>query len=300
MPASEVKNTKLKLATVLFLLVLTLAVFSAKTLADTATGQAAVTNVAPTIYLPILYNSASADAAITLTAGSTVTIKANATITDTNGAGDIASANATLFHSSSSDTAANDENIHFSNSSCTLGSANGNNKTVECSFILNFMTTNGTWTVNITAYDGAANATGRGADTNTVSDLASLDVAETTIDFSTLALGANTTSAQSMTIRNLGNIVIDSQFSGTNYTCTVGTIDAANTRYNLTTAGYDGMTTALANAAATQTNFDLGIRGTATGNGLDSNKTEYWNILLPSTGIGGTCTDTLTATAIAS
>jgi len=266
--------------------------------ADTATGQATIVNAAPTVGTVTLWNQAGADAAITLTAGSTVTVTCNATLTDNNGYSDIDSASATLYHSTSSSGAADDENVHYTNSSCTLGTnTSATDVPVTCSFTLNYMALNGTWTCNITADDGTATASG--TDTNTVNSLAALDVVETTINFGSMSLGSNSSTAQYINITNTGNIQIDAQFSGTDYSCTIGTIPVGNTRYSLSSLPYDNMTTSLTTSAVTQTNFDLGVRGVATSDGVDSKKNEYWTILIPSTGVGGTCTNTITVTAVA-
>jgi hypothetical protein len=159
---------------------------------------------------------------------------------------------------------------------------------------MNYMALGGTWTANITATDGSS-AAGSTTDANTVNDLAALDVTDTTISFSTLALGANSTSATTMTVQNLGNVQIDAIYSGTNYSCTIGTIPATNTNYNMTTGNYDALQKALTESPVTQTDFDLTYR---TG-GTNSTKSEYWGILIPASGVSGTCIDTLTVAAIA-
>ena len=289
---------KTKLATAFLFLALAFAIFSVKTFADTATGQVSISNAGPTVGTVTLWNQADADAAITLTAGSTVTVIANATITDTNGGGDISSANATLHHSTSTAGAADDENVHLTNGTCILGSASGNTKTVNCQFTMNYMATNGTWTATINAYD-ASGETGSATDTNTVNDLASLDVLNATIDLGTMALGANSSAGQAMAVRNLGNVQIDAQFSGDDYSCTAGTIGVGNARYSLTDGTYDSMSTDLSGVATTQTSFDLGVRGAATANGANSDENEFFTILIPSSGVGGTCTNTLTVNAVA-
>lgn len=267
-------------------------------LADTATGRVTISNVPPSVSIVTLFNQDGEDAAVTLTAGSTVDVFCNATLTDYDGYADITSVTATLYHSTSSSGASDDENVHFTNSSCVLGT---NTSLIDvpatCYFTLNYMATNGTWTCEITADDGTI--TGSDTDTNTVDSLAALDVLEPTINFGSMDLGENSSSAQNMTVQNLGNVLIDSRFSGDNYSCTYGIIPVGNTRYDLITGGYDDMSTDLTEDATTQTGFDLGVRGVATADGADSTEGEYWTIMLPSTDIAGTCTNTLTVTAIA-
>jgi len=267
-------------------------------LADTASGNVSITNAAPTMGTVTLWNQNGADAGITLAAGSTVIVTANVTVTDTNGGGNVASATGTLYHSTSTSGESDDENIHLTNSSCVLSGVSGNDVIATCAFTMNYMALNGTWTVNMTATDLTGESVS-GTDTNTVNDLAALDVTNTVIEFGSMALGANSSSPTTMIVRSQGNIQIDAIYSGTNYTCTSGTIPATNTKYGLTSVAYDSLTTGLTESPATQTGFDLGVRGVATANGADSEKNEYWGILIPTSGVSGTCSNTLTVTAVA-
>jgi hypothetical protein len=229
----------------------------------------------PTMGTVTLLNQAGADDVITLSAGETVVVTANTTVTDQDGGGDISSASATLYHSTSTSNDSDDENIHLTNNSCTRGTPSGNDTVVTCTFTMDYMALGGTWTVNITASDLGSNsvsATG----TNSVNDLAALDVTQATVEFGSLELGKNSSSATTMTVKSQGNIQIDARFKGSNYTCTTsGAIPAGNTRYGLTSANYDTLTTELTEEDVTQTSFDLAYR---TG-GVDSTKNEYWGIL---------------------
>jgi hypothetical protein len=276
-----------------------LACFSFNVTADTAGGTVSILNTAPTMGTVTLLNQAGADAAITLSAGGTVVVTASATVTDTNGGADISNASGTLYHSTNVSGDADEENTHITNSSCVLGTPSSNDVVVTCKFTMNFMALGGTWTANLTAVDNSS-AQVSGTDDNTVNALAGLIVVEDTIDFSSLALGANSTSGADMTVRSQGNVVIDAQYSGNNFTCTIGTIGVGNTSYGLTNVSYDELTTALTAGATTQTAFDLGVRGIATANGANSEKNEYWGIKIPTSGVSGTCTNTLTVTAIES
>jgi hypothetical protein len=290
-----------KIAIAFVMLALAIALFSAKAVyADTASGNVTITNAVPTMGTATLLNQAGADAAITLTAGSTVIVTASVTVTDTNGGANIANATGKLYHSTSTSAGADDENIHLTNSTCTLGTPSGNDVLATCKFTMNFMALGGTWTANITATD-LANTVVSAQDNNTVNDLAGLDVTDTVIEFGGMALGTNTTSPTTMTVRSQGNVQIDAQYKGDAYACTAGTIPVGNTAYGLTGANYDELSalTNLTVGDVTQTGFDLGVRGVATANGANSDKNELWGILIPTSGISGTCTDTLTVTAIA-
>ena len=284
-------------------LILTLGLvgFSFNVLAGTtSTGTVGIQNTVPTMGTATLFNQAAADAAITLSAGGTVVVTASATVTDVNGGADISSASGMLYHSTSTSPGSDDENIHITNATCTLGTPSGNDVVATCKFTMNFMALVGTWTANITAVDSLS-AQVSGTDDNTVNALVALDVVNATVDFSSLELGTNSTSATALSVRSQGNAIIDARFKGGTYTCTTtGTIPVGNTKYGLTTGTYDELTTALTADDVTQTGFNLGIRGSGgSANGANSDKIEYWGIKIPTTGVAGTCTNTLTVTAIA-
>jgi hypothetical protein len=282
---------------VFLVLTLCLVCFSFNVLAisGTSTGTVVIQNSAPTIGTVILYNQAGANDVIDLQAGGTVVVSARATVTDVNGGASVSSASGTLYHETALSGDANDENIHITNATCGLGTVDGNDVPVICNFTMDFMALSGTWTANITAVDSES-AQVSGIDTNTVNTNIGLDVVNASVDFSSLELGANSSSATELTIRSQGNVVIDAEFKGTNYSCTTtGTIPVGNTKYGLSTGSYDDLTTALTEGYVEQTGFNLGIRDS----GVDVDKLEYWGIKIPDAGVSGTCTNTLTVTAIA-
>ena len=291
------KNEKTAFLFIVGVFIVLASIFSInQVLADTSSGNVSINNAAPTVGTVELLDSDAGT--IQLTAASdTNSITCNATLTDNNGYSDIDSANATFFHSTSSHTASDDKNVHYKNTSCALTGGSGVNVLATCSINFEHEATNGTWSCNMTIGDGSA--LGSNIDTNTIDTLAALEVTEGEINFGSLSLGANSSSAQNITVINDGNIQIDSRFSGTNYTCGIGSIAVGNTRYNVTAGDYDNMSTDLTESAVTQTDFDLGIEGVATSEDTNSTKNEFWTIKIPTTGVGGSCNDTITVVAIA-
>jgi len=264
-------------------------------IADDTEGNVSVNNAAPSVGTVTLADSDGGN--IQLTASSnTNAVTCNSTLTDDNGYADIDTASATFYHSSSSSDASDDKNVHYANSSCVLSGGSGTTVLATCTVNLEHEAQDGTWTCNITADDGT-NATSN-TGTATVDTLAALEVTEATINFGAMSLGENSSSAQSITISNEGNVQIDSRFSGSNYTCGIGVIPASNMRYSTALGNYDSMVTDLTNAAVTQEAFNLGLEGVATVDDTPSTKSEYWAILIPATGVGGACSNTVTVTAI--
>ena len=286
------KKLLLLTASIFFLAILALTI---KVSADSATGEVAVNNAAPSVGTVYLSDSDGSNIQLTASSNTNLVI-CNATLTDNNGYTDIESAAATFYHSGSSSGASDDKNAHYSNSSCALSGGSGTTVLATCTVNVEHEALPGTWTCNITTTDGTASASGNGD--GTMDSLAALEVTEASINFGALGLGVNSTSAQSITVTNEGNVQIDSRFSGTDYSCGIGTIPAGNTRYHLSTGSYDDMSTDLTTSPTTQESFDLGIEGVATADDAASAKNEYWAIKLPATGVGGSCSNTVAVTAI--
>ena len=293
------KNLTMIVLGVISLLALCLVFSSFSVFADSAKGNVTIQNTAPTMGTVTLLNQAGADAAITPTV-SKVVVTASATVTDANGGASVSNASGTLYHSSSTSAGADDENIHITNATCGLSGAAGTDVVVTCKFTMDFMALDGTWTANITAVDDAS-AQVSGIDPNTVNQITGIDVIEATIDYGSLQLGANSSATvKTMTLKSQGNVVLDAQFSGDNSACTVGEIPVGNTKYGHATASYDELATALSVDATTQAGLDLGIQGVATADGVVSQENEYWGIKVPTSGVSGTCSNTLTVTGIIS
>ncbi|OYT40973.1 hypothetical protein B6U80_02180, partial [Candidatus Pacearchaeota archaeon ex4484_26] len=93
---------------------------------------------------------------IDLTALSTRNVFCNGTVTDADGGSDIIAVNATFYDASASSSDAADNNAtHYTNRSCWLSAADGNNKYFECLFLVRYFANNATWQCNATAYDSS-------------------------------------------------------------------------------------------------------------------------------------------------
>jgi hypothetical protein len=239
---------------------------------------------------------------IQLSVNDNTIVYCNATITDQNGYQDVSTnggANATFWHQSSSVGAADDKNVHYTNRSCTFSGGSGDNVNTLCTVILEHEALNGTWSCNITAWD-AAGATGSNNDSEYVDQLIALSIAETQIAFGSMAVNTNSSASNSTNITNEGNVQIDIQVSGNgDMSCsTLGSIGIGNISYNYTGGSYDSMSSKrLTTSAVTETSFNLGVEGVATSEDVVSNKTESWTINIP-TGVRGSCSNTVTITAI--
>jgi hypothetical protein len=155
------------------------------------------------------------------------------------------------------------------------------------------------WTATAQPYDNAGTVGTTASDTIEMNTLVALDVTAT-INYGTLALGANTgTTDQTTTVTNTGNTQIDIQLDGYGSTdgdgkamvCTIGSIPIGNERYSLTAATDWASKTQLTDTPTTLTTFDLP-------KGASSTKNVYWGLGLPTTGVGGTCSGKVNFTAV--
>ncbi|MFH1770603.1 MAG: hypothetical protein ABH828_03525 [archaeon] len=150
-------------------------------------------NTAPTITDVLLAPSSS------LYAGQTRTIYCNATITDTQD--DMISANATLFYYLNSSDQLDDNNDHYTNSSCTYtGSVT---KTAVCSFDVWYYANNGTWYCNVSAidFDGLSDYH---YNETIIDPLYALNITPDMIDYGNVQLGGYSQN-QTVNISNIGN-----------------------------------------------------------------------------------------------
>lgn len=230
---------------------------------------------------------------IDLTLASTKTIDCSATIADTDNWNNITTVNATIWDTAASaEGSADNNNNHYTNASCGLGTNDSSTSLpVTCSFSLQYYANPSTWTCKIRSYnstnDLASNETNA-----TVNSLIALNVTEATIDFSTLALGATSASDVTATVQNSGNVQIDVNLTGSAFSCTTGSLTLENVHYSASSGIAYGSMTAL---SGTTTNLDLNV---AKSTGVSSTALTYWKISLPANGAGGTCTNTITFSAV--
>jgi len=146
---------------------------------------------------------------IILAAGSTRVVTCNFSVRDYNGFADIGAVNATFFNvAQSSLTAVDNNNTHYTNSSCALiaGEQGGYFSNYTCSFPISYYAVNGTWNCTGFVNDTIGLATNGSGLTN-ISALFALNVTPL-IDYGNVAVGS-TSENQSANVTNLGNLPIN-------------------------------------------------------------------------------------------
>lgn len=230
---------------------------------------------------------------IDLAPGTIQTVDCSATITDTDNWNNITTVNATFWDAvSSTETSADDNNNHYTNTECTLGANDtATSRIVNCKFYPQYYANASTWTCKIRSYNSTGDLVSNESNA-TVNQLIAVDVTEATIDFGTLALGATSSSDASATVKNTGNVQIDVRLSGDDMTCSPGAISVGSIKYSASSGNAYADMTALTGGFVT---LDLNIPKST---GAASTALTYWKVKIPSSGVGSTCTDTVTFTAV--
>jgi len=241
---------------------------------------------------------------VNLTENTTTEVSCTATVTDSDGYADISSVKAELHRSAVAAGSTDDNNNHYTlegDSECIPSGGTGTTETYTCDFDVQYYadpTDDGTysaqnWECLVTPSDSVGAGT-TDSDTIEMNSLSSLNVTST-VSYGSVTLGSNTgASNQTVTITNTGNVNIDTQFSGTDMTCTIGSASSSNQKYGTTDVTYASLTNSL---SGTPTERDLDI-SQRTDDATPSTKATYWGLAMPSTGVGGSCSGTNTITAV--
>jgi hypothetical protein len=289
--------------------------------ADDINTNATVNNTAPTVVSTYI-NSASGTLAnsfgqdgsgITLTAGSTKVVYVNGEVSDANGREDISKVDVVVYNpNTDNDCSADKNNCYIMSSAggspaCTLSDGGTSlKKNFTCTWTIQYWAdatdsvaaTAGAWKAYVVVTD-AASSTGNNSGAEASTDIQSLVALNfpSSITFPALALGAGTAAGDgatgnvNYTITQYGNDVADTVISMANaLPCTIGSIPLANLGWSNTDVAYDADTSL--STTATDTNSATGLR---TDDSTALTDIIYMNILIPSTGVGGSCASTSTS-----
>lgn len=241
---------------------------------------------------------------IILTPNDSVKVSCLAHLVDYNGDSDIAGVNATLFDNfSSTINAADDNNTHYTNSSCVVDTGVGDEYTarVNCTFDVWYYANATEWNCTIQATD-SYNWVNINYTLGTVSPLLALGLPDI-INYGTV--NATYVSNENVTnVTNLGNVKLNLSLSGYAWeendgsamNCTLGAnknISIEYEKYNLTTANSDDLDyaqfienyTNLSSIPTTKI-FNLDFRHQEAVN--EAWNHSYWRIYVP-LGVAGTC-----------
>ncbi|MCD4771308.1 hypothetical protein K8R30_02725 [archaeon] len=251
-------------------------------------------------------------ASLILTPNATTLVQCMAILRDYNGDADIVAVNATFYDSvASSSGDSDDNNYHYTNSSCVIDADTGgyNGYTddpylslANCTFQVEYYANAEDWICHVTVND-TVGWMGENTDVITISPLLSLGLPDTInygIVNATEVSNENTTN-----VTNYGNVQVNLSLEGYGaveddnlaMVCTlgnIGTIAIEHEKYNLTTpnpgqftlAQLAGNYTNLTSGAPPIRRFELDYRTNDTVN--EAIKEAYWRIYVPK-GVAGTC-----------
>ncbi len=262
---------------------------------------------------PYLYNVKidSPTQPIDLTANGATIILCNGSAQDTNGYGDIKNVSATFYQITVASNAADDNNTHYSNTSCgpcsVVEGTNNQNGSCLCQFAVQYYANSGIWQCNMTINDSGGLISSENSSFVTINEVLGINVESTILDYGNLSVTEISDYTRENVI-NGGNIPInvtvrgfggDNESIGENLSmiCEAGSnITFGNQRF------YPGNNTVfgdmynLTNQTRQIFNLTLPKRTTNAGFGNSSNST-YWKLQVP-IGASGICNGTIIFGAI--
>ncbi|MEK6946639.1 MAG: hypothetical protein AABX32_03445, partial [Nanoarchaeota archaeon] len=241
---------------------------------------------------------------IDLAAGDNLSVECNATVNENNTVADIRNLNATLYQSSIGHYAPDDNNNHYTNTSCTNVSSNTFEANYSCGFKVAYYANNGEWQCNVSAVD-FSNVTAFFNISTSINELMAIDVSPAIIDYGNLK-ATNVSGDFNVTIRNVGNMPINTTVRGfapseglaylnLSMVCESSNISNANQRFSAVNGTDFTQMTKLNNDTQT-INLTLPQRTNDLSFGNDSNLT-FWKLQVPPLR-AGICNGTLLFGAI--
>lgn len=246
---------------------------------------------------------------IDLSAGTTRAVYVNGVVEDLDGKATISSVSGTFHRSGapSGDNCSADAANCYVVGACALGdNENMNQKTFSCRMdllhIAESTSSSGrypaeNWVAYVYVSDSLSFATNN-ATTKEMNALLSVDV-PVSFDYGLRNFNDQSTSANNveMPITQMGNVQTDLEVSmGGNFVCASGFIPRANIKWAITDVGYSDNASHSLTASPVDTNIFVGYGTAGTPAPV---KLLYWNIGIPSEGLAGSCTGTVSITAIA-
>jgi len=261
-------------------------------------------NTAPTVDSVLLEDDdETIENELDLASGTTKLINCSGTVSDADGNSDIDNVTSVLYdNETSSPGAADNNNSHYTNSSCDTTVLDADTLNYDCLFGVQFHANPGLWACNVTVND-TTGAIDTKVDNSTITELMAIDVADADIDFGNLKVGKDTgTTDQTKVITNVGNIAFDLNLEvydsiyndNLSMNCTDGSINASYERWSFTAnTDYSLKNESVSDGIGTDiSNFNLS-------KGASSTKNIFWGMGIPITPIvSGNCSGTVIFTAI--
>lgn len=248
---------------------------------------------------------------IALTPNATTQVICAAIILDWNGDTDIQNATAKFYEESTPESDPDDNNNHYTNSSCTVDKAFGVFNTIvddeymalaNCTFQIDYYANPGNWNCTIQANDSVNNI-GIDMKQETVSELLALGLPDL-IHYG-IVNATSVSDEREINVTNYGNIKVNISLEGYGFTpsdgnamnCTWGSsknISVDLEKFNLTASAPGQLDLAqfqanYTNLTSTSVTRQFNLTSRISDSSDDTKKPTYWRIYVPQ-GVAGTCT----------
>lgn len=244
---------------------------------------------------------------IDLTAAGNTTVSCTGIVTDLDGDATLSNGSSEFFDLTNSFFGdSDDNNDHYTNGSCSLDSAfgNENQSLASCTYSVRYFANSGNWNCTLRVYDNQS-ISGFRSNTTTINTLLAFSLPDL-IDYGTVSAG-NVSDERIVNITNVGNARVNLSLSGYGryvgdgnaMNCSLGgtrNISISYEKYNLTASNAGGLNLAqfesryvnLTSNAITR-RFNLNWRQNDASSGVDDYNATYWRIYVPA-GVAGSCT----------
>ncbi|MFA6073389.1 MAG: hypothetical protein WC758_04715 [Candidatus Woesearchaeota archaeon] len=291
-------NKLFKGSGIVFLLFFLLFISLSDVEAQTFTHKNVTSRVNVTNAQPEILNFTLSASPISLNAGGLKEFNCTSLVRDWNGFNDVTGVNATFYFNQNASNDPDDQNVHYTNSSCTEGGNDGLYLVnYTCAFYVSYFANNGSWNCNATAID-QRNYTGSGIKAVNISALYAVNVTDI-IDYGNLSV-TDYSDNITATITNFGNRAINvsvlgyglTQGDGLGFVCAQGTnISIENQRFSSSAQPWASKT------VLGITNKDLGLTlAQQTDEIVQVTAESYWQLYVPPNPFG-VCTGTVRFTA---
>jgi len=286
-------------------------VFGANVTNATVIARVNVSNTEPNLYLVKIDSPLDANKNIDLTANAAANVVCNGSFQDINGFDDIKNVSATFYDITVASNAADDNNTHYSNTSCgtcsVVAGTNNQNGSCLCQFAVQYYANPTNWQCNMTINDSGGIVRSQNSTFYIINEVLGINVESSILDYGNITV-TQTSNPTRQNVTNGGNIPINITvrgFGGSNESigqnlsmvCETGTnITFGNQRF------YPGNNTAfgdmynLTNKTRQIFNLTVPQRTTDSGLGNSSNAT-FWRLQIP-LGASGICNGTIIFGAI--
>ena len=184
---------------------------------QTVIARVNVSNTEPTLYEVKIDSPLDAQRNIDLTANTVTAVICNGSVFDINGFLDIKNVTATLYDISVASNALDDNNTHYTNSTCgnctSIPGTNNQNASCLCQFPVQYYANSANWQCNMTVNDSGGLSSNRNSSFFNLNEVVGINVENPVLDYGNMSV-SQTSNYIRQNITNGGNIPINVTLRG--------------------------------------------------------------------------------------